>query len=100
LKFHHPNKDSFAESPTNPAVDIIDLELLGKLPKTQFDFNDNCFATLFTATYENGSAFVVVHSATKLMDGQGRVLGGVTVGDPELIQNLFIFRLTGPLVSI
>jgi hypothetical protein len=42
----HLIQDSFAESPTNPAVDIIDLELLGKLPKTQFDFDDNCFATL------------------------------------------------------
>jgi cystathionine beta-lyase/cystathionine gamma-synthase len=33
----------------------------------------------------------VVHSATKLMDGQGRVLGGVTVGDPELIQKIYLF---------
>jgi O-succinylhomoserine sulfhydrylase len=38
--------NSFAESPTNPAVDIIDLELLGKIAKSTFDFNrDNCFAT-------------------------------------------------------
>jgi O-succinylhomoserine sulfhydrylase len=38
-----------------------------------------------------------VHSATKLMDGQGRVLGGVTVGDPELIKKIYLFsRLTGP----
>jgi cystathionine beta-lyase/cystathionine gamma-synthase len=50
---------------------------------------------LFTATYEMG-AHLVVHSATKLMDGQGRVLGGVTVGDPELIQKSIVFRLTGP----
>jgi O-succinylhomoserine sulfhydrylase len=39
----------------------------------------------------------VVHSATKLMDGQGRVLGGITVGDADLdSENLFVFRLTGP----
>jgi O-succinylhomoserine sulfhydrylase len=37
---------------------------------------------------------------TKLMDGQGRVLGGITVGDPELIQNLSVFRLTEPFVSV
>jgi hypothetical protein len=36
----HRIQDSFAESPTNPAVDIIDLELLGKVPKAQFDFNN------------------------------------------------------------
>jgi O-succinylhomoserine sulfhydrylase len=40
-------------------------------------------------------AHLVVHSATKLMDGQGRVLGGVTVGEPELIKK-YIFRLTTP----
>jgi O-succinylhomoserine sulfhydrylase len=40
----------------------------------------------------------VVHSATKLMDGQGRVLGGITVGDADLIQKIYLFsRLTGPL---
>jgi cystathionine beta-lyase/cystathionine gamma-synthase len=40
-KVHHTEyKDSFAESPTNPAVDIIDLELLGKMLKAQFDFNN------------------------------------------------------------
>ena len=42
-------------------------------------------------------AHLVVHSATKLMDGQGRVLGGITVGDAELIQKIYLFsRLTGP----
>jgi O-succinylhomoserine sulfhydrylase len=51
---------------------------------------DNCFATLFTATYKMG-AHLVVHSATKLMDGQGRVLGGVTVGEPELIKKYIYF---------
>jgi O-succinylhomoserine sulfhydrylase len=67
----------FAESPTNPAVDIIDLELSGILPKTGLILViDNCFATPYL-TYKMG-AHLVVHSATKLMDGQG-VLGGVTV---------------------
>jgi O-succinylhomoserine sulfhydrylase len=54
---------------------------------------------LFATTNQMG-AHLVVHSATKLMDGQGRVLGGVTVGDPELIQKIYLFsRLTGPSLS-
>jgi O-succinylhomoserine sulfhydrylase len=77
-----PNtKILFAESPTNPAVDIIDLELLGAIAKKHnlILIIDNCFATPICNNQSNGSA-LVVHSA-KLMDGQGRVLGGVTVGD-------------------
>jgi O-succinylhomoserine sulfhydrylase len=55
---------------------------LGKLLKAQFDFNsDNCFATPYLQQPIKWGAHLVVHSATKLMDGQGRVLGGVTVGD-------------------
>jgi O-succinylhomoserine sulfhydrylase len=37
----------------------------------------------------------LVHSATKLMDGQGRVLGGVTVGEPELIKKIYLFSRLG-----
>jgi cystathionine beta-lyase/cystathionine gamma-synthase len=64
--------------------------LLGKLPKNNLILIiDNCFATLICSNLWNGCA-LVVHSATKLMDGQGRF--GRNVGDPELIQkNLFIF---------
>jgi O-succinylhomoserine sulfhydrylase len=50
---------------------------------------DNCFATLFTATY-NGCAFSGAF-CYKAMDGQGRVLGGVTVGEPELIKKYIYF---------
>jgi O-succinylhomoserine sulfhydrylase len=58
---------------------------------------DNCFATPYLQQPIKWGAHLVVHSATKLMDGQGRVLGGVTVGDPELIQKIYLFsRLTGP----
>jgi O-succinylhomoserine sulfhydrylase len=66
------------------------------LPKKQFDLIiDNCFNPLFAATYEMGCA--LGSHFTKLMDGQGRVLGGITVGDPELIQKIYLFsRLTGP----
>ena len=92
----------FAESPTNPAVDIIDLELLGKIAKKHnlILIIDNCFATPYLQQPIKWGAHLVVHSATKLMDGQGRVLGGVTVGDPELIQKIYLFsRLTGPSLS-
>ena len=98
-----PNtKILFAESPTNPAVDIIDLELLGAIAKKHnlILIIDNCFATPYIQQPIKWGAHLVVHSATKLMDGQGRVLGGVTVGDAELIQKIYLFsRLTGPSLS-
>lgn len=101
--FITPNtKILFAESPTNPAVDIIDLELLGNIAKKHnlILVIDNCFATPYLQQPIKWGAHLVVHSATKLMDGQGRVLGGVTVGDPELIQKIYLFsRLTGPSLS-
>jgi O-succinylhomoserine sulfhydrylase len=55
---------------------------------------DNCFAT---PTTNQMGAHLVVHSATKLMDGQGRVLGGVTVGDPNS-ENLFIQPIDGTFI--
>jgi O-succinylhomoserine sulfhydrylase len=98
-----PNtKILFAESPTNPAIDIIDLELLGDIAKKHnlILVIDNCFATPYLQQPIKWGAHLVVHSATKLMDGQGRVLGGITVGDAELIQKIYLFsRLTGPSLS-
>jgi O-succinylhomoserine sulfhydrylase len=98
-----PNtKILFAESPTNPAVDIIDLELLGDIAKKHnlILIIDNCFATPYLQQPIKWGAHLVIHSATKLMDGQGRVLGGITVGDAELIQKIYLFsRLTGPSLS-
>lgn len=101
--FIKPNtKILFAESPTNPAVDIIDLELLGTIAKKHnlILIIDNCFATPYLQQPIKWGANLVVHSATKLMDGQGRVLGGITVGDAELIKKIYLFsRLTGPALS-
>ena len=98
-----PNtKILFAESPTNPAVDIIDLELLGKIAKKHnlILIIDNCFATPYLQQPIKWGADLVVHSATKLMDGQGRVLGGITVGRADLIKDIYLFsRLTGPTLS-
>ncbi len=98
-----PNtKILFAESPTNPAIDIIDLELLGAIAKKHnlILIIDNCFATPYLQQPIKWGAHLVIHSATKLMDGQGRVLGGITVGEAELIQKIYLFsRLTGPSLS-
>ena len=92
----------YAESPTNPGVDIIDLELLGKIAKKHnlLLIIDNCFATPYIQQPIKFGADLVIHSATKLMDGQGRVLGGVVVGNTELIREIYLFsRNTGPAMS-
>jgi O-succinylhomoserine sulfhydrylase len=98
-----PNtKILYAETPTNPAVDILDLELLGKIARKHnlLLVIDNCFATPYLQKPINFGADVVVHSATKLIDGQGRVLGGVAVGKEELIREIYLFsRNTGPSMS-
>ena len=61
---------------------------------------DNCFATPYLLNPIKYGADIVVHSATKLMDGQGRVLGGVAVGKKELIREIYLFsRNTGPAMS-
>src|SRR5690606_14819527 len=98
-----PNtKILFAESPTNPAVDIIDLDLLGSIAKKHnlILIIDNCFATPYLQQPIKHGAHLVIHSATKLIDGQGRVLGGVTVGQADLVREIYLFsRNTGPALS-
>ena len=98
-----PNtKILYAESPTNPAVDILDLELLGNIAKKHnlIFIVDNCFATPYLQNPIKFGAHLVIHSATKLIDGQGRVLGGVTVGKADLIHEIYLFsRNTGPALS-
>ncbi|MDG3580992.1 trans-sulfuration enzyme family protein [Galbibacter pacificus] len=98
-----PNtKILFAETPTNPAVDVLDLEYLGEVAKKHnlTLVIDNCFATPYLQKPIDFGAHIVVHSATKLMDGQGRVLGGVAVGPKDLIREIYLFsRNTGPALS-
>ena len=92
----------YVESPTNPGVDVLDLEALGKIAKKHklLFIVDNCFATPYLQTPIQFGADLVIHSATKLMDGQGRVLGGITVGKKELIRELYFFaRNTGASLS-
>ncbi len=98
-----PNtKILYVETPTNPAVDILDLALIGKVAKKHnlIFIVDNCFATPYSQQPIKFGADLVIHSATKLIDGQGRVLGGVTVGNKELMREIYLFaRNTGPAMS-
>ncbi|WP_339885132.1 trans-sulfuration enzyme family protein [Polaribacter vadi] len=92
----------YIETPTNPAVDILDLELIGKIAKKHnlIFIVDNCFATPYVQQPIKFGADLVIHSATKLIDGQGRVLGGVTVGKADLMREIYLFaRNTGPAMS-
>lgn len=98
-----PNtKMIFVETPSNPALDIIDLEWLGKLArKHNVILNvDNCFATPYLQTPAKYGADLVTHSATKFIDGQGRATGGAVLGRADLIKEVrFFARHTGPAMS-
>jgi O-succinylhomoserine sulfhydrylase len=92
----------FLETPTNPGLDIIDLEKIAAIAKKHDIILcvDNCFATPIGQRPIDFGADLVIHSATKWMDGQGRVLGGVVVGKSEYIYNIYLFcRSTGPAIS-
>jgi O-succinylhomoserine sulfhydrylase len=98
-----PNtKMIYLETPTNPGLDIIDLAFAGALSKKHnLILNvDNCFATPLNQRPIEYGANLVVHSATKWIDGQGRVLGGVIVGDKNLLHDIYLFcRNTGPALA-
>ncbi|MCF2493853.1 trans-sulfuration enzyme family protein [Dyadobacter chenhuakuii] len=98
-----PNsKMVYLETPSNPGLDLVDLAMVGKLcKKHNLIFNvDNCFASPALQNPAEYGADLIVHSATKYMDGQGRVLGGVVVGKKEYIKELrFFCRQTGPSMS-
>ena len=92
----------YVETPTNPAIEVLDLEFLGKFAKKHnlIFIVDNCFATPYLQQPIKFGADLVVHSATKLIDGQGRVLGGIAVGRKDLIREIYLFaRNTGPAMS-
>ena len=92
----------FVETPSNPGLDIVDIESIADLCKQHkiLLVVDNCFATPAVQQPISLGADLVLHSATKFIDGQGRVLGGVVVGRKELIYQLYLFvRNTGPSMS-
>ena len=96
------SKILFLETPSNPAVNIIDLEWAGQFAeKHNLILNvDNCFATPYLQQPIKYGAHIVTHSATKFIDGQGRVLGGIVAGREDLVDQIWRFaRLTGPALS-
>jgi O-succinylhomoserine sulfhydrylase len=92
----------FLETPSNPGLDIIDLEFVGGLAKRHnLLFNvDNCFATPYLQNPAKYGADIITHSATKFIDGQGRVIGGAVLGTKECMEKVrFFARHTGPAMS-
>ncbi len=92
----------FIETPSNPALDLIDMEWLSSLAKKHgiLLIVDNCFATPYLQNPARFGADIVTHSATKFIDGQGRTIGGCVLGTKELIQTVRGFaRHTGPALS-
>lgn len=92
----------FIETPTNPGIDIIDLEWLGKFAKQNklILIVDNCFATPYLQQPIKYGADIVIHSATKYLEGQGRVMGGTVNGRKDLIDQIKLFaRHSGPAMS-
>ena len=98
-----PNtKMIYLESPTNPGLEVLDIAMISAIAKKHnIILNvDNCFATPIGQTPIDLGADIVVHSATKWIDGQGRVLGGAVVGRKDLIHEIYLFcRNTGPSLS-
>lgn len=98
-----PNtKIIYCETPSNPGLDIIDLEFLGELAARRglILVIDNCFATPYLQRPIQFGAHLVIHSATKYIDGQGRTLGGIVVGQKDLIEKIYLFaRNSGPALS-
>lgn len=98
-----PNtKMLYIETPSNPGLDIVDMDMLSALAKKHhlIFVVDNCFATPVLQKPMLHGADVVIHSATKWIDGQGRVVGGVIVGKKALIREIYLFlRNTGPSMS-
>lgn len=92
----------FVETPSNPGLDLVDLEWLGKLAEAHgLILNvDNCFATPYLQQPAEFGAHIVTHSATKFIDGQGRTIGGAILGREDLIKEIqFFTRHSGPSLS-
>ncbi len=92
----------FLETPSNPTLKTADLEFIGKLAKSHelIYAVDNCFATPYLQRPAEYGAHLVLHSATKYIDGQGRVLGGAIVGEEHWVSQCYDFlRRTGSSLS-
>ena len=98
-----PNtKMCVVETPSNPALDLIDLEWLGNFCQERdiILLVDNVFATPVLQNPLRFGANLVMHSTTKFIDGQGRGIGGILVGDQKYIDDIrFFARHSGPALS-
>ncbi len=98
-----PNtKMLLVESPTNPGLDLVDIPRVASICQERkiFFVVDNCFATPILQKPLAMGADLSIHSATKWIDGQGRVLGGIVVGKKDLVHPIFEFlRRTGACLS-
>ena len=92
----------FLETPSNPLTEISDVAALVSVARSKgiLVVVDNCFCTPILQRPLDLGADLVVHSATKFLDGQGRVLGGAVVGGRQLTDEVFKFlRTAGPTLS-
>ncbi len=92
----------FVETPSNPGLELADLQFLGELAREHelLFAVDNCFATPYLQQPIKYGTDLIIHSGTKYIDGQGRVLGGMVAGSEELIYRVYRFcRTTGPSLS-
>ena len=92
----------FLETPSNPLTEVADIPAIAKVAKEvgALLVVDNCFCTPALQKPLSLGADVVVHSATKYLDGQGRVLGGAVLGGAEFINKVFTYiRTAGPTLS-
>ncbi|MDZ4746786.1 MAG: aminotransferase class I/II-fold pyridoxal phosphate-dependent enzyme [bacterium] len=100
------------ESPSNPALDVLDITSICAIAHEHRRLTlepgerdiivmvDNCFATPYLQTPVALGADIVVHSATKYLDGQGRVLGGLVLGKKDFVRQIYLFcRNSGPSMS-
>jgi O-succinylhomoserine sulfhydrylase len=100
--FQPSTKLVFVETPSNPGLDLVDMAHLAELAHARGVplVVDNCFTTPYLQRPIEHGADLVIHSATKYLDGQGRTLGGVVVGNAKLIGEIrFFARHTGPALS-
>ncbi len=100
--FRPNTKVCFVETPTNPGLELIDLEWLAGICRERgvILIVDNVFATPILQKPIRLGADLVMHSATKYIDGQGRGIGGVILGDKETIDKIRYFaRHSGPALS-
>jgi len=102
-KAFKPNTKMFyLETPSNPSLDIVDLDAIGKTCRAKGAILnvDNCFCTPALQTPADYGADIVIHSATKYIDGQGRALGGIILAKKELMKDIrFFARHSGPALS-